>query len=465
MVYSWRYPKSVHRSVMIATNPPGHFVWDAKTTDEQIRRYADLCAKDESCSARTSDLAATIAQTNRNIPKRWGFLPIKQGNVRLATFYGLVESTPAADPLSAPVTLDSWLSAANGDASGFWFSSLLADLVFPPTFIWGEMAALGTADARAADRYFSASDRDTGSILGSPGTDFIWGGGTLAGAWPANPADSAYDKVPASAVETLIIGGELDFATPPQAATKDLLPYLTNGQEVVIPRLGHSTSFWTEQPQASTRLVDTFFDTGRVDKSLYAPMKVDFTPKMTLPTMAKGIAAGMIGIALITVISLLAMARRVHSRGGYGRTASATLRSLYPIVLGLGGWFAGALIVLTTMPGVPLDDELLAAISVGLSIGLGVYLAWSNRKRSATTRTIGFAAAMGGALLGAWLGFHATEGFAALLTTVVGSTAGANLLLLALDVTEDRQARIRRRVTDRAPHGRPIEQPVSATQL
>ena len=30
---------------MIAVNPPGHFLWDAKTTDEQIGRYAELCSQ------------------------------------------------------------------------------------------------------------------------------------------------------------------------------------------------------------------------------------------------------------------------------------------------------------------------------------------------------------------------------------------------------------------------------------
>src|SRR5215218_4741526 len=40
-IYSWRYPKSIHRSVMVAVNPPGHFVWDSRTIDGQIRQYAD----------------------------------------------------------------------------------------------------------------------------------------------------------------------------------------------------------------------------------------------------------------------------------------------------------------------------------------------------------------------------------------------------------------------------------------
>ena len=48
------------------------------------------------------------------------------------------------------------------------------------------------------------------------------------------------------------------------------------------------------------------------------------------------------------------------------------LRSLYPIVLGLGGWFAGLLIVVTTMPTVPLADTVLATVSIGVPIGLGV---------------------------------------------------------------------------------------------
>ena len=51
MIYAWRYPQSIHRSVMIGVNPPGHFLWDAKTTGEQIRRYAALCAQDDSCRA------------------------------------------------------------------------------------------------------------------------------------------------------------------------------------------------------------------------------------------------------------------------------------------------------------------------------------------------------------------------------------------------------------------------------
>ena len=187
MIYSWRYPESIHRSVMIAVNPPGHFLWDAKTTDEQIGRYAALCAKDDSCSSRTDDLAASMQRTAADIPDRWFFLPIKDGNVRVASFWGLMETTAdaAEDRSRRPMTLGSWLSAADGDASGFWFQSLLADLAFPESFVWGQMAAAARLDAQAASDSFSSGSLKPDSNLGDAATAFIWGGGRMADAWPA----------------------------------------------------------------------------------------------------------------------------------------------------------------------------------------------------------------------------------------------------------------------------------------
>jgi pimeloyl-ACP methyl ester carboxylesterase len=89
IIYSWRYPDSIHRSVMIGVNPPGHFLYYPGTTDEQIDRYAALCAQDEGCRARTNDLAASMRQAKAEIPDRWLFLPIKKGNVRIASYFGL----------------------------------------------------------------------------------------------------------------------------------------------------------------------------------------------------------------------------------------------------------------------------------------------------------------------------------------------------------------------------------------
>jgi pimeloyl-ACP methyl ester carboxylesterase len=443
MIYAWEHPGSIHRSVMIGVNPPGNFLWDAKKTDEQIARYAERCSQDESCSARTDDLAAAMSRTLADVPERWFFLPIEDGHVRVASFYGLAETTSEAAPITGPMTLDAWLAADEGDASGFWLQSLLADLAFPESFVWGQMAAAARLDAQAATDSFSSGTRKPESNLGDAGTAFIWGGGRLAAAWPAQPGEDDYDRVRPSNVETLLISGELDFPTPPQSATNELLPSLPNGRQVVLPGFGHSTSFWMEQPEAGTHLINTYLASGKVDDSLYSPQPVDFTPEVTQTALAKGIAGAMVGVALLTVLSLLWMARRVRKRGRFGRKTSAVLRSVYPLVLGLGGWFVGVLIVITTMPGIPLDDELLAALSVGLPVGLGVYLAWVSRDWTAVTKATGFAAAVAAGLVGAWLGFHAADDLLALITAIVGASACANLALILLDIAWDRQTRDR----------------------
>jgi pimeloyl-ACP methyl ester carboxylesterase len=443
LIYAWRYPKSIHRSVMIAVNPPGHFLWDAETTGEQVRRYAALCAEDESCRRRTPDLAASLHSASADLPERWWFLPIKEGNVRAGAFWGLMHATgEGGGPLTAPMTIDTLLAAENGDGSGAWFLSVLAQMAFPSEQVWGDVAAVGRTDAAYARRFFAAGS-DHGSGIGIPGTELIWAGGKLLEAWPASPDENEYARVRDSGVETLLVGGNLDFATPPQWATRELLPHLPNGHELVLRDLGHSGDFWTYQPEASTRLVETFLGTGRVDASLYRRNRVDLTPAVGYGAIAQIVLGVMLGVAALSVLSLAWMALRVRRRGPFGRKTAATLRSLYALGLGLGGWFAGALIVLTTMPTIPLDDELLAALSVGLPVGLGLYFAWVNGDWSARTKLMGSAAALGGALVGAWLGFNAVEGFFALLTTIPGAVAGGNLTLLVLDSAWDRQARDR----------------------
>lgn len=432
-IWAWRYPTSVHRSVMIGVNPPGHFLWYPDVTDQQLQHYGQLCAQDAGCSKRTGDLVGTIRSTASAIPNRWLFLKVKPGDVLVASFFGMFNSMSEAFP-SGPMTLDAWLAAANGDPSGLWFMSLAAQVLLPSSFVWGEFAAVGMIDTPYAQAFFGTHQPDD-SVLQSAGTRFIWAGGALVGTWPLAPGNADYDKPRVSQVPTLLIGGTLDFTAPPAAATKDLLPYLPNGHQVVLAELGHTSDFWAYQPEASTRLVGTFFDSGKVDQSLYRYAKVDFTPSASASTLAKWIVAILVTLAALTVLSLVWLAVWVRRRGGVGRTAGALLRSLWPVVLGLGGWCLAVLAVFTALPGVPVDDQLLVAVSTGLPVGLGVGLAWVSRGRQVTT---GLALALAGGLVGGWLGFGATTGFGALATAIAGATVGANAVLLALDIATNR---------------------------
>jgi hypothetical protein len=239
-------------------------------------------------------------------------------------------------------------------------------------------------------------------------------------------------------VETLLIGGELDLSTPPEVATQELLPYLLNGKELVLPGYGHTPTFWAEQAEAGSHVINTFFDSGQIDDSLYQPQRVDLSPAVTFGAMAKIGVGLMLALATLTVVSLVWMARRVRTRGDFGSWASATLRSLYPLVLGLGGWSLCTLIILTAGLTVPLDNELLVIFAVVVPVGLGIYFAWVNRDWSAKIKRTGLAAVVGGALVGAWLGFNAVEGLLAPLIAIVAAVAGGNLALIILDIARAR---------------------------
>jgi hypothetical protein len=215
---------------------------------------------------------------------------------------------------------------------------------------------------------------------------------------------------------------------------------------VVLPDIGHTDDFWTYQTPAANRLITTYLDSGRVDTSLYTRTPVDFTPSLGHGSIAEIVLGSMLGLAAVTVLSLLLMALRVRWRGPFGRKSSVVLRALYPLVLGLGGLCLGVLVVMTANAGVAITDDLLVALSTGLPVAFGVYLAWVNRVSSPTPAGTGLAASMAGALVGAWLGLGVTDaglGFLSPFLAIVGATAGANLFLVALDIAWDRQASAR----------------------
>jgi pimeloyl-ACP methyl ester carboxylesterase len=440
MIYSWMYPKNVDRSVMVGVNPPGNFIYSGAEIDQGIERYSALCAKQPACRARTGNLAASMQHTAAHMPSRWLFLPIRPGNVLVGTFLGLTDATAVLSPLGGPITLDSWISAAQGDPSGFWLLSLMANISLPQSFVWGEFASIGMADAHPVDRYFS-SGADRGSIIGNPLGDFLWGAGGLAHAWPANPSENQYNKVQNSSVPTLLIGGTLDFETPAQNATKELLPHLSNGHQVILSGLGHSEDFWYYEPKASTQLLTTFYATGQVDTSRYTPNAVSFTTPQSQTAIAKDLLGAMIGFAALAALWLLWVARRVRKRGAAGRKTSVVTRTIVPLVLGLGGWLGAALVVLTLWPSLSLTSELLGILAPSVPIALGLYLAWTHRDWDRATKSRGLLAATAGALLGGWLGFTATSGLFAIVTTTIGAAAAGNLALIAVSLFRERSAR------------------------
>ena len=150
----------------------------------------------------------------------------------------------------------------------------------------------------------------------------------------------------------------------------------------------------------------------------------------------------MVGFALLAVIWLVALAIRIRRRGGTGRKTGAWIRSAGPIVFGLGGWCPRRTVgtaVLALASG-PLDDELLAVVSIVVPIWLGVYAGWVRTDTPKAMRAKGIGAAGVGAVVGAVLGFNVTSGGIAVITTLIGAAAVSNLSLLVLDIWTERAA-------------------------
>ncbi|MFC4070469.1 hypothetical protein [Actinoplanes subglobosus] len=428
MIYSWRYPASLERSAMISVNPPGHFVWDPRITDRQLGRYAELCRADAGCSGRTADLTDAMRKVAADVPDRWGPLRIKDGNVRVAGMYGMFRNGPGAAPLNAPTLIDAYLS---GDPAALWALSVLGDLVLPTSFVWGEFASFGMIDAPAAARYY-ADGGDPGSILGNEATDLLWGGpGGFFTSWPDSPDNAEYRALRPSDVETLLIGGSVDFSTPAELATRELLPMLSRGRQVVLPELGHTGDFWEHQPPA---LLVTFFDSGRVVEDGITSRAVDFRPAVTMSVIGRGLFGVVAGTALLTVVLLAAMMFRVRRRGGYRVRTGVVLRWVTPVFFGVGGWFCAVLLIWTAGPAAFIGSGVVAVPSVGVAVGLSAYAAWARR-----LRLVPLVVTVAAAVLGAAAGFGALSDIAALATTILGAAVAANLALVVL--SRERAAR------------------------
>ena len=119
-----------------------------------------------------------------------------------------------------------------------------------------------------------------------------------SGGWPVAPMPGEFRTVQPTTVDTLLVSGTIDYSTPAQVATEELLPFLPNGEHVILSEFGHFNDVWGFQPEATRHLLATFFDTGEADDSLftYEPMppldvKLQIVTAIVMAPLA-GIAVG-----------------------------------------------------------------------------------------------------------------------------------------------------------------------------
>lgn len=320
LLYQWRHPDSIRRVVLVSVNPPGHFVWQPDRVEAQLGQYAALCAQDSYCSSRTLNLLATMREVSRSLPTHWLGIPIDTDAVRLMSFFGLMESiVPPGMPVpaSGPAVINAWLDAAEGDASGMALMSLLGRFLMPWMGSRGHGLAMGMSSPDLLpylENDYRARLMPPDAILGSPMSVFLQ---SIGFGWPVSP-DMSTREVPDSAVETLLVSGNIDFSTPLEAARDELLPHLPNGHQVVLRDFGHTETIWNSQPEARARLLNTYFDSGVVDASLYRQQPVSFELEQSWSGIAKTLLGLTVLVAgallLLTVVAVRKLRRRFAVR-------------------------------------------------------------------------------------------------------------------------------------------------------
>lgn len=305
--YGLSHPNSVFRSAMIGVNPPGHFVWEPGVIDSQLRYYAALWSRDSSVSHRSADLYATMRSVLTAMPRRWLFFPIDPGRVRVVTFALLYERKTAA------MVFDAYVAAERGDASGLALMSMAYNFVMPSLGVWGDFASKAVSADYDSTRSYAAEMDPPGMPLGSPMSKLSWGP-LRAGHWPTKLLPEEYRKLQYSDVETLLLSGSIDFSTPAEFATKELLPYLRKGKQVIFSECGHVGDVLYANPENSRLILATFYDRGVPNVSLNSYLPMNFRVGWGFPFLAKAALGAIVVLDIVFILAAVWLARRYRRR-------------------------------------------------------------------------------------------------------------------------------------------------------
>ncbi len=311
-IYAYLHPGSLSRVVQIGVNTPGHFIFDRDTMDAQIQYISKLCAKDAACSKRTPNLAKTMYEVSHNMPKRWLFLPIDPGTMRLTTQFLLFADQDINNIVGV------YLAAGEGDPSGLAMANLAVQFM-KPTNAWTIGEYLSKGGPADLDKFSGIESVNLGnSTIGAPLSELIW---PLAAEWPVQLLPKELRNFQETDVDMLLINGTLDASTPP-TALEEAKPYWHKAQMVLLPEFSHVGDVYNLQPQAFERLITSYYDTGVADRSLYVYEPLTFKPAMNMVLMAKLLVAAVIVLPALILLIVVLVVRGIRKRG-VARTRAA----------------------------------------------------------------------------------------------------------------------------------------------
>ena len=306
--YGLKYPENVFRSAMIGVNPPGRFIWEPEKIDSQLKYYSALWSRDSILSKKSPDLYQTMRKVLENMPRRWLSISINEEKVRVVTFCLLFQRNSAAQ------VFDAYVAAEHGDASGLALMSLAYNYFIPSLLIWGDLACKAvSADFDSTRNYYADMSANSDKPLGSPLSKLLWAPLNYS-RWPVIKIPGEYLKTRHTDTETLILSGSIDFSTPAEFSTNELLPCLNNGKQIIFFEYGHVGDVMYVNFEDTKRILTSFFNSEEVDSSLHTYNPVNFKVKLSFSKIAKLAVAIVVFIiaAFATLIIWLIKRNRKH---------------------------------------------------------------------------------------------------------------------------------------------------------
>jgi pimeloyl-ACP methyl ester carboxylesterase len=127
LIYSYKYPSIIHRTVMNGSNPPGHFLWYPEKTEEILSKWDSIYKNNNKGSIKEA-----MDKSFKNMPDKWSIFKLDKDKIKAATFLLLFSTETAV------MAFDSYFKAAeDADYSGLFLMQKSFD-INSPRMIWGD---------------------------------------------------------------------------------------------------------------------------------------------------------------------------------------------------------------------------------------------------------------------------------------------------------------------------------------
>jgi pimeloyl-ACP methyl ester carboxylesterase len=283
LLYSYRFPSVIKRTIMIGACPPGYFLTRQEQAENTIRYY-DSLYKIKSEVEHPGSIRDAMQKAFVSLPKRWATFRLDPDKIKAGTT-GMLYARG-----SAVWAFNAYFKAANeGDYSELYMLQKIYEMN-SKNVIGDVYAKTVSADMDIESTNTSREQfRNSSTLLGNNIAAVY---GSTANAWSIKPIPEEYKRCRMSDSEVLVISGDLDFRTPVDITNRELMPFLKNGRHVVLKNMSHSDILLNVM--MSQDFLYQYFDLGNVDESLIKSVpSVDFASVSKLGK-AKIFLAGLI---------------------------------------------------------------------------------------------------------------------------------------------------------------------------